>query len=62
MLDDVAHRAASLSVVTDPAGRGRNATRGMFHSRREEAAARMLPGPQAHEAACAALMGRVGPG
>ena len=61
MLDDVSGNAASLSVVAEPGARGASATRGMFFSRREEAAARVLPGPQAHEAACAALVGRLGP-
>ncbi|MCU4655070.1 DUF6473 family protein [Roseibacterium sp. SDUM158016] len=56
MIDDVAKGAASLTVVADPARRGDGPARGMFFARREEAAARALPGVEAHEAACAALI------
>ena len=55
MLESVAAQAASLSMaIAPPAGPGQ-ATRGMFYAAREEAAARVLPGPEAHEIAAQAL-------
>lgn len=55
MVEAVAARAASLSVaIAPPAGPGQ-ATRGMFFAAREEAAARILPGPEAHETAARLL-------
>jgi hypothetical protein len=59
ILEEVACQADSLTVaVPDPSSR-RNPTRGMFFAAREEAAARILPGPEAHEAAAGALAGLI---
>lgn len=59
MLDAVAACAASLGVVADRPARGEG-RRGLFAGWQEEGAARMLPGTRAHEAACAAIAGRLG--
>ncbi|GAA5074036.1 DUF6473 family protein [Roseibacterium beibuensis] len=55
MLDDVAHLARSVTVAVRPPAASRNPTRGMFFAAREEAAARVLPGPEVHRDAARAL-------
>jgi hypothetical protein len=55
MLDAVADAAASLTIVDAAAENGEASTRGMVFATGEAAAARAVPGPQAHEAASARL-------
>ena len=57
MLEEVAAHAASLSVAVpaQPAPDRRPDTRGMFYAARERAAARAMPGPDAHDLATARL-------
>ncbi|NKX42980.1 DUF6473 family protein [Roseicyclus persicicus] len=60
MLEEVTPLAASLTVAVAPPAEGPAATRGMFYAPREEAAARALPGPEAHDLAAALLRDRLG--
>ena len=55
MLAEIAPLAASLTIAVSPRAAGPSATRGMFFAAREEAAARVLPGPEAHDMAAAML-------
>lgn len=55
MLDEVAGQAASLTVAVTSEEERKTPTRGMFYSAREEAAARVLPGPEVHDRATEAL-------
>ena len=55
LLKEVAQSAASLSIVVDPMPPANSRMRGKFFAAREENAARLLPGPSAHAAACDAL-------
>jgi hypothetical protein len=59
MLEQVAGKAASLSIVTPETDAADLATCGMFFAAGEAAAARAVPGPRAHEAACEALKAHV---
>lgn len=55
MLADVAGAAASLSIAVPPPQGPQASTRGMFFGAREEAAARVLPGPDGHDLAARLL-------
>lgn len=56
MLDRISGGAASLTVCVPEEGEApASSTRGMFFAAREEAAARVLPGPELHDRAAAAL-------
>lgn len=57
LLDQAATHAASLTIAAPDLSNLARPTRGMFFAAREEAAARMLPGPKAHDVAAAALRG-----
>jgi hypothetical protein len=59
MLDRVAGKAASLAIVTDETDAPDLAAQGMVFAAAEAAAARAVPGPRAHEAACEALRAHV---
>lgn len=56
MLDEVAGQAASLTTVFLEAADRTNSVQGKFFGRREEAAARLLPGPRLHDFAAAELL------
>lgn len=55
MLEQVGRHAASVTMAIAPPTAPGMATRGMFYANREEAAARILPGPAAHEIAARSL-------
>ena len=55
MLDEVAADAVSLTIAASPVGQPGDGTRGMFFAAREEAAARVLPGPDSHDLAAKLL-------
>jgi len=55
MLNTAARAAASLTVAVPETRSRRHATKGMIYGPGEEAAARILPGPKAHEDAAKAL-------
>lgn len=55
MLQHVAARAASLNMATAPPCPPGQRPRNMFFARGEESAARLLPGPEAHEIAAGLL-------
>lgn len=61
MLDRVAAVAASLTIAAGVGARDETSTQGMFFASREEAAARQLPGPQAHDRAASALLDQLAP-
>lgn len=56
MLEQVAERAASLTIVTPDQASGSDDLQGKFFGPREEAAARLLPGPKLHDYATDKLM------
>ena len=56
MLSRVGAAAASTTIAVPPDRPGGSATRGMFFATREEAAARVLPGPDSHDLAAQLLM------
>jgi hypothetical protein len=62
MLEAVAEKAASLSVVHADGDASDLETRGMFFAAGEAAAARAVPDPRVHEAACDALLAQLSPG
>jgi hypothetical protein len=55
MLAQVAGRAASCTIAVPPVPQHAPATRGIFFAAREEAAARVLPGPDGHDLAARQL-------
>lgn len=55
MLAQVTGAAASLSIAVPPVRDRRSPTRGMFFAAREEAAPRVLPGPECHDQAARLL-------
>ncbi len=60
LLDQVRAHAASMTLaVSDQKRTKKHATQGMFFAAREEAAARALPGPEAHDRAATALKRRL---
>jgi hypothetical protein len=59
MLDKVAAKAASLSIVDAQTEDGDGGTEGMVFASGEGAAARAVPGPEAHARACRLIMDRL---
>ncbi|RMA40771.1 hypothetical protein D9R08_17680 [Rhodophyticola porphyridii] len=59
MLEEVAAEAASLSLAVTAEAERQTPTRGMFFALREEAAARVLPGPMVHARAAEELAQRL---
>lgn len=59
MLDEVAPLAASLTTCVATAAEQVAPTKGMFFAAREEAAARILPGPEMHSRAAQALAQKI---
>ncbi len=59
MLEHVEKHAASLTVVTPDAAEGGDDLQGKFFGPKEEAAARLLPGPSLHDLAASALMAKL---
>ncbi|AHM03902.1 hypothetical protein roselon_01519 [Roseibacterium elongatum DSM 19469] len=55
LLEEVAAQAASLTVAVSSRAKRTHALRGMFYGPGEEAAARALPGPEAHRCAAEGL-------
>lgn len=56
MLEDVAEEAASLTIAACGVTEGPVAVQGKYFGPKEEAAARLLPGPELHEKAAAELL------
>ena len=56
MLDSVAEHASSLTIAASGEGVGEGAMKGKFFGPREEAAARLLPGPKLHDHATVELL------